>query len=199
MYNEITVCVQIPRMHLKFILFFLQVRAALLKSLSVYMSIRGHHDWVRRPSMFSAAYNNTAADTEAANYAEVLDRYNAKRNNSTTKQSLNNANEMVPLRWYTLITILKKIPIRKYFLFFSHLSFFRAHRMNGKTGTMNNNINNGQTAAAAEPILMTHCKRTGERNNSIAMKTSWILCFRGLPDSRHDHVVPESVVFDLSE
>lgn len=71
-----------------------QVRAALLKSLSVYMSIRGHHDWVRRPSMFSAAYNNTAADTEAANYAEVLDRY--KHDTSTTKQS--QANEMVPLR-----------------------------------------------------------------------------------------------------
>lgn len=59
------------------------------------MSIRGHHDWVRRPSMFSANYNNTAADTEAANYAEVLDRYKHE-NSTTTKQS--QANEMVPLR-----------------------------------------------------------------------------------------------------
>jgi hypothetical protein len=41
-----------------------QVRAAILKSISVYMSLRGHHDWaVRRPSMFSGNYP-TAADTE---------------------------------------------------------------------------------------------------------------------------------------
>lgn len=59
------------------------------------MSIRGHHDWVRRPSMFSAAYNNTAADTEAANYVEVLDRY---KNESCSATKQNQANEMVPLR-----------------------------------------------------------------------------------------------------
>ncbi|XP_055606877.1 PDF receptor isoform X2 [Uranotaenia lowii] len=47
-----------------------EVRNALMKSLSVYLSIRGHHDWaVRRPSMFSAAYG-TAPETEAPNVAE---------------------------------------------------------------------------------------------------------------------------------
>lgn len=41
-----------------------KVRAALLKSLSVYLSLRGRHDWAqRRQSMFSAAYN-TAPETE---------------------------------------------------------------------------------------------------------------------------------------
>ncbi|XP_063696063.1 PDF receptor isoform X2 [Culicoides brevitarsis] len=127
-----------------------EVRAALLKSLSVYMSIRGHHDWVRRPSMFSAAYNNTAADTEAANYAEVLDRSNCKQMTTT-----------------------------------------------------NNNFNRARTTTTAlmpEPILMTNnqCKNT--TGDSVAMKSSWILCFRG-PEDRLDldHVVPESVVFDLSE
>lgn len=41
-----------------------KVRAAILKSISVYMSLRGHHDWaMRRPSMFSGNYP-TAADTE---------------------------------------------------------------------------------------------------------------------------------------
>lgn len=65
--------------YLKIFLFLnFQVRAALLKSLSVYLSIRGHHDWTfRRRSMFSAAYN-TGADynTEAAPCHEVLERYN---------------------------------------------------------------------------------------------------------------------------
>ncbi|XP_065077289.1 PDF receptor isoform X3 [Ochlerotatus camptorhynchus] len=47
-----------------------EVRIALMKSLSVYLSIRGHHDWpVRRPSMFSAAYG-TAPETEAPNVVE---------------------------------------------------------------------------------------------------------------------------------
>lgn len=41
-----------------------QVRAALMKSLGVYMSLRGNLDWIpRRHSMFSGAYG-TAADTE---------------------------------------------------------------------------------------------------------------------------------------
>lgn len=47
-----------------------EVRIALMKSLSVYLSIRGHHDWhVRRQSMFSAAYG-TAPETEAPNAVE---------------------------------------------------------------------------------------------------------------------------------
>ncbi|XP_055643083.1 PDF receptor isoform X2 [Toxorhynchites rutilus septentrionalis] len=34
-----------------------EVRGALMKSLSIYLSVRGHHDWTaRRPSMFTAAY-----------------------------------------------------------------------------------------------------------------------------------------------
>lgn len=45
--------------------YYFQVRAALLKSLSVYMSLRGYPDWIpRRQSMFSAAYA-TAPVTEA--------------------------------------------------------------------------------------------------------------------------------------
>lgn len=41
-----------------------QVRAALIKSIGVYMSLRGHLDWLpRRHSMFSGAYA-TAPDTE---------------------------------------------------------------------------------------------------------------------------------------
>lgn len=48
-----------------------QVRIALMKSLSVYLSIRGHHDWpARRPSMFSAAYG-TAPETEAPNAVDL--------------------------------------------------------------------------------------------------------------------------------
>ncbi|XP_067635606.1 PDF receptor isoform X2 [Eurosta solidaginis] len=41
-----------------------EVRTVLLKSLSVYMSVRGHPEWApKRASMFSGAYN-TAPDTE---------------------------------------------------------------------------------------------------------------------------------------
>ncbi|EDW07698.2 PDF receptor isoform X2 [Drosophila mojavensis] len=41
-----------------------EVRAVLLKSLAVWMSVRGHPEWVpKRASMYSAAYN-TAPDTE---------------------------------------------------------------------------------------------------------------------------------------
>lgn len=44
---------------------------ALLKRISVYLSLRGHHDWtVRRPSMFSGNYA-TAGDTEANNCNDV--------------------------------------------------------------------------------------------------------------------------------
>lgn len=43
----------------------LQVRAVLLKSLTVWMSVRGHSEWVpKRASMYSGAYN-TAPDTDA--------------------------------------------------------------------------------------------------------------------------------------
>lgn len=41
--------------------FFQQVRTAILKWISVYMSLRGHHDWaVRRTSMFSRNYATEA-------------------------------------------------------------------------------------------------------------------------------------------
>lgn len=59
-----------------------------------------------------------------------------------------------------------------------------------------------------EPMIMTndstkkHCKNNNKGNSVVPKqtKTSWMLCFRGpLKDDRLDHVVPESVVFDLSE
>ena len=50
--------------------FIWKVRSALLKSVSVYMSLRGHHNWTRRPSMFSVNFA-TAADTEAPNCNDI--------------------------------------------------------------------------------------------------------------------------------
>lgn len=48
-----------------------QVRAAIAKSISVYMSLRGHHDWAdRRQSYFSNNYP-TAAETEQASPRQV--------------------------------------------------------------------------------------------------------------------------------
>ncbi|XP_037935677.1 PDF receptor [Teleopsis dalmanni] len=53
-----------------------EVRAVLLKSLAVYMSVRGHPEWVpKRASMLSGAYN-TAPDTEGHPQPD------GKRNNS---------------------------------------------------------------------------------------------------------------------
>lgn len=50
-----------------------------------------------------------------------------------------------------------------------------------------------------------HCKNNYNAADGKSIvpkqtKTSWMLCFRGpIKDDRLDHVVPESVVFDLSE
>ncbi|CAG9805319.1 unnamed protein product [Chironomus riparius] len=60
-----------------------EVRTAILKSISVYMSLRGHHDWaMRRPSMFSGNYP-TAADTEQ----QVPQPLNVHNINKSNKQS----------------------------------------------------------------------------------------------------------------
>lgn len=54
-----------------------QVQAALMKSLGVYMSLRGHLDWFpRRHSMFSGTYGH-AADGEQQ-YNENHDRSGVK-------------------------------------------------------------------------------------------------------------------------
>ncbi|XP_058117660.1 PDF receptor [Anopheles ziemanni] len=47
-----------------------EVRTALMKSISVYLSLRGHHDWaIRRQSLFSAGYPTVPAN-EAPNAGE---------------------------------------------------------------------------------------------------------------------------------
>lgn len=58
------VCDKLHAVQSYLFIYFCQVRAALMKSLGVYMSLRGNLDWIpRRHSMFSGAYG-TAADTE---------------------------------------------------------------------------------------------------------------------------------------
>ncbi|XP_073835674.1 pigment-dispersing factor receptor isoform X2 [Musca autumnalis] len=60
-----------------------EVRAVLLKSLAVFMSVRGHPEWVpKRASMYSAGYN-TAHDTENHHGGEN------KRNGSPSSKRLN--------------------------------------------------------------------------------------------------------------
>lgn len=53
-------------------------------------------------------------------------------------------------------------------------------------------------------VATKHCKNNNNAAGKCVVpqktKPSWMLCFRGpLKDDRLDHVVPESVVFDLSE
>lgn len=94
---------------------------------------------------------------------------------------------------------MKKIPNSKFLLFSS--TFFIKYRSAKQAHK------NAQTTALMEPITndtANHCKNNynaaGKAIVPKQTKTSWMLCFRGpIKDDRFDHVVPESVVFDLSE
>ncbi|XP_040175431.1 PDF receptor isoform X3 [Anopheles arabiensis] len=58
-----------------------EVRTALMKSISVYLSLRGHHDWaIRRQSLFSAGYP-TAPINETPHAGEPQRSRNAASNN----------------------------------------------------------------------------------------------------------------------
>ncbi|XP_035902080.1 PDF receptor isoform X1 [Anopheles stephensi] len=57
-----------------------EVRTALMKSISVYLSLRGHHDWaVRRQSLFSAGYPTVPVNEAPPNAAGDTNR-NTNRN-----------------------------------------------------------------------------------------------------------------------
>uniref|UniRef100_A0A182NMM3 G-protein coupled receptors family 2 profile 2 domain-containing protein n=1 Tax=Anopheles dirus TaxID=7168 RepID=A0A182NMM3_9DIPT len=67
-----------------------EVRTALMKSISVYLSLRGHHDWaVRRQSLFSAGYP-TVPVNEAPNAAENNRNTNRNAASNNLLASANN-------------------------------------------------------------------------------------------------------------
>uniref|UniRef100_A0A1A9W8S2 G-protein coupled receptors family 2 profile 2 domain-containing protein n=1 Tax=Glossina brevipalpis TaxID=37001 RepID=A0A1A9W8S2_9MUSC len=160
-----------------------EVRAVLLKSLAVYMSVRGHPEWVpKRASMYSAAYN-TAPDTEAQ--ANHLDN---KRNDSpptnkprpgdgrkaSTTTVMHHGNNVNPKTHLT-----------------SRLSVGNVHRY--RQGSVQSNNNTSSIASNTQQQQQQHHGRH-----------SWMfmLCFRGhkvlrVPSAPSE--TPESVVFELSE
>uniref|UniRef100_A0A182QRK9 G-protein coupled receptors family 2 profile 2 domain-containing protein n=1 Tax=Anopheles farauti TaxID=69004 RepID=A0A182QRK9_9DIPT len=67
-----------------------EVRTALMKSISVYLSLRGHHDWtVRRQSLFSAGYPTVPAN-EAPHAAETNRNTNRNAASNNLLASANN-------------------------------------------------------------------------------------------------------------
>uniref|UniRef100_A0A8W7PBT7 G-protein coupled receptors family 2 profile 2 domain-containing protein n=1 Tax=Anopheles coluzzii TaxID=1518534 RepID=A0A8W7PBT7_ANOCL len=68
-----------------------EVRTALMKSISVYLSLRGHHDWaIRRQSLFSAGYP-TAPINETPHAGEPQRTPNTNNNNNNNNNSSRNA------------------------------------------------------------------------------------------------------------
>ncbi|XP_004531167.1 PDF receptor isoform X1 [Ceratitis capitata] len=166
-----------------------EVRTVLLKSLAVYMSVRGHPEWApKRASMFSGAYN-TAPDTEAPAGGTPQD---GKRNDhSPTTRRLNGR------RYSAAATTVNHLPARR-------LSSGSTYRQQRRISNHNNNNSIG-----------THLTR-GHGNNGGGSGSgssssrggggagSWLLtlCFGGQKVLRvppASSVPPESVVFELSE
>ncbi|XP_053952195.1 PDF receptor isoform X2 [Anastrepha ludens] len=158
-----------------------EVRTVLLKSLAVYMSVRGHPEWVpKRASMFSGAYN-TAPDTEAQAGGTPQD---GKRNDhSPNTRRLNG-------RRYSAAATGTHLPARR-------LSSGSTYRQQRRISNHNNNNNNN---VGAQPARMQNSNGGGGGGNG----SSWLLtlCFGGQKVLRvppASSVPPESVVFELSE
>ncbi|XP_069965643.1 PDF receptor isoform X1 [Bactrocera oleae] len=133
-----------------------EVRTVLLKSLAVYMSVRGHPEWVpKRASMFSGAYN-TAPDTEGQAGGTPQD---GKRNDqSPTTRRLNGR------RYSAANTV--HIPARR-------LSSGSTYRQQRRVSNHNNNNNIGIHTTRAQ-------SNTGSGSGS-STGGSWLLtlCFGG--------------------
>uniref|UniRef100_A0A1B0G292 Uncharacterized protein n=1 Tax=Glossina morsitans morsitans TaxID=37546 RepID=A0A1B0G292_GLOMM len=162
-----------------------EVRAVLLKSLAVYMSVRGHPEWVpKRASMYSAAYN-TAPDTEAQ--ANHLDN---KRNDSppTNKSRSGNGRKASTT---TVIHHGNNVNPKTHLT--SRLSVGSVYRH--RQGSVQSN-NNTSSIASNTPQQQQQHQRHGRHN------WMFMLCFRGhkvlrVPPAPSEP--PESVVFELSE
>ncbi|XP_037823149.1 PDF receptor isoform X2 [Lucilia sericata] len=173
-----------------------EVRAVLLKSLAVFMSLRGHPEWVpKRASMYSAAYN-TAPDTE--NHPP-----DSKRNESPNSKRLNGRKASCS----TVIhqTANKSNPKIQISPRLSHSNASGQagfNHLDHRLGSLQSNNNNAVGSLTnlntiGRPQQHHHHHRYGRRHN-------WMLsmCFRGqkvlrVPPASSEP--PESVVFELSE
>ncbi|XP_065365244.1 PDF receptor isoform X2 [Calliphora vicina] len=174
-----------------------EVRAVLLKSLAVFMSLRGHPEWVpKRASMYSAAYN-TAPDTE--NHAP-----DNKRNESPSSRRLNGRKASCSTVIHqTANKSNPKIQISPR-LSHSNASSLSAglNHHNHRLSSLQSNNNN---AVGSLTNLHTIGRQpTQQQHHRYARRHNWMLsmCFRGqkvlrVPPASSEP--PESVVFELSE
>ncbi|XP_030377972.1 PDF receptor [Scaptodrosophila lebanonensis] len=168
-----------------------EVRAVLLKSLAVYMSVRGHSEWVpKRTSMYSAAYN-TAPDTDAL---------------QQPGDSLPGGKRVSPPN--------KRVNYRKgscASIVVTHDHTAQRQRLvqrnnnNGNASPRPRTLDTTPPDVAVTSVSATriHSKDT-TAGTSPSAGSSWmiILCFRGQKVLRvppASSVPPESVVFELSE
>ncbi|KAH8418939.1 hypothetical protein KR222_005735, partial [Zaprionus bogoriensis] len=171
----------------------LQVRAVLLKSLAVWMSVRGHPEWVpKRASMYSGAYN-TAPDTDAL---------------QQPGEALPPGKRVSPPN--------RRMNVRKA----SSVSIVIAHepqrqRLVQQRNNNNTAANGGQPVVAIREAHAQHQQKEETPSASVLAthvhlketpqtRSNWMiaLCFRGQKVLRvppASSVPPESVVFELSE
>ncbi|XP_030080102.1 PDF receptor isoform X2 [Drosophila hydei] len=133
-----------------------EVRAVLLKSLAVWMSVRGHPEWVpKRASMYSAAYN-TAPDTEAP-AQQTVDALSSSLRISPQNRRLNSRKAS------SVIIVIANEPQRQRFV---------QQRNNNNTA----NSNQGKDEPASGSARIRGKEAPDARNNG---NWKFSLCFRG--------------------
>ncbi|KAH8386873.1 hypothetical protein KR093_003156, partial [Drosophila rubida] len=176
-----------------------EVRTVLLKSLAVWMSVRGHPEWVpKRASMYSGAYN-TAPDTDALQQpgdAPPPSATTAGKRVSPPHKRLNGRKAS------SVSIVIAKEPQRQ--------RLVQQPRNNNNTPNVNSRAivpdddGDGDDAVATATATATATTTRIQMKEPASGHRNWVigLCFRGQKVLRvppASSVPPESVVFELSE
>ncbi|KAM7349820.1 pigment-dispersing factor receptor isoform 2-T7 [Cochliomyia hominivorax] len=156
-----------------------EVRTVLLKSLAVFMSVRGHPEWVpKRASMYSAAYN-TAPDTEnhpadnKRNDSPSSKRLNGRKASCTTViQSNNKSNPKIQIS-----PRLSHSNASGQSALNHHLQSLQSNNNNAEEGLTNLHAiarSSSQQQQQQQQIHIHHHHRLPRRHNWLIT-----LCFRG--------------------
>ncbi|EDW00227.1 GH11972 [Drosophila grimshawi] len=162
-----------------------EVRTVLLKSLAVWMSVRGHPEWApKRASMYSGAYN-TAPDTDVVQQpGEAI---------STSRRVPPPIKRLKSRKANNVTIVISNEPQQQQ----------QQHQMLQQRNT-NNNSTNGSSPRTVEDDTGSAMATRIRSKESSAGRSNWMtnLCFRGKKVLRvppASSVPPESVVFELSE
>ncbi|KRF80615.1 uncharacterized protein Dvir_GJ16778, isoform B [Drosophila virilis] len=168
-----------------------EVRAVMLKSIAVWLSVRGHPEWApKRPSMYSGAYN-TAPDTDPQ-LKQGDPQQSGKRLSQSTKRSNSRKASSVTIVISTEPQIHRYVPRRN---------------NNNRASTGSARVR-GILKATEEPAsgsaVGQRIRSTDDGASTTGRNSNWMfgLCFRGQKVLRvppASSVPPESVVFELSE